>query len=161
LGRNTTEASSHARLAPLAEVRHVQVVTALVQAVTRRPDLASAHEALALVFAERGYLDLALEHSDAQLRLLPRARPLPGEDPDPRALRRQRLEQEVEELRRQVEDAESRFVVRTDALAADPLARARVALGLGLAGKALDVLLRSHADLYGAEGLRLLLELLL
>jgi hypothetical protein len=40
--------------------------------------------------------------------------------------------------------------------------RAKLALQLGLAAKALDgVLLRSHADLYGPEGLRLLLELLL
>jgi tetratricopeptide (TPR) repeat protein len=157
LGRTTTEAAGNAHLPPLAEVRHVQVVTALVQAVTRRPDLGAAHEALALLFAERGYLDLALVHRDAHLRLARRARPASSPD----AGRLERLEEAAERLRREVEDAENRFVVRTDALAADPLARARVALRLGLAGKALDVLLSSHADLYGVEGLRLLLELLL
>jgi hypothetical protein len=61
-----------------------------------------------------------------------------------------------------VQDSENRFLVHSQPLAADPLGRARLALQLGLAGKALDeVLLRSHPDLYGIEGLRLLLELLL
>jgi tetratricopeptide (TPR) repeat protein len=46
-------------------------------------------------------------------------------------------------------------------MAGDPFGRARVARNLGLAGKAIDVLLKSHPDLYGEDGLRMLLDLLL
>jgi tetratricopeptide (TPR) repeat protein len=162
LGRTTIEARRDAALPPLAEVRYVQTVTALVQAVTVRPNLAAAHEALASLYTERRYLDLALRHRRTQLRLTRQAGRLPGEKPVVFADRLGRLERMVEGLQRVVEDSENRFVVRTHSLAADPLARAQVALQLGLAGKALDgVLLRSSPDLYGVVGLRLLLELLL
>ncbi|OWK39757.1 hypothetical protein [Fimbriiglobus ruber] len=56
----------------------------------------------------------------------------------------------ADRLEAQVQDAENRFIIRTQVLAGDPLARARQAVQLGLAGKALDgVLLSSHPDLYG------------
>jgi tetratricopeptide (TPR) repeat protein len=159
LGRRGPEATRE--LPPLAQVRYIQAVTALEQAVTLRPGLAAAHEALAQLYTERQFLDLALQHRRAQLRLARTAGPLPGEDEDARARRLDNLEQAVEQLLRTVQDSENRFVVRSHGLAAEPLARARLALQLGLAGKALDVLLRSHADLYGVEGIRLLLDLLL
>jgi hypothetical protein len=161
LDRVTAEGMAHAGLAPLAEVRRVQAVTALVRAVTLRPDLAAAHEMLARLFAQRQYLDLALRHRTAELRLVRAAGALPEEDEAAFAARIERLEQAVEQMRAVVQTSENRFVVRTDTLSGDPLARARVALDLGLGGQALDVLLRSQADLYGVEGLRLLLELLL
>jgi tetratricopeptide (TPR) repeat protein len=146
----------------LAEVRYVQTVTALVQAVILEPDLAAGHGILARLFQERGYLDLALRHRRAELELARRAGPLPGEDGEAFAGRLEGLEEALREIEATVMTAENRFVVHSDTLAADPLARARLAVSLGLAGKALDeVLLRSHPDLYGIEGLRLLLELLL
>jgi tetratricopeptide (TPR) repeat protein len=86
----------------------------------------------------------------------------PGESRSDFASRVAQLEQAVEEMQKVVQENENRFTIRTESLAGDPLARARLALQLGLAGKALnDVLLRSHPDLYRVEGLRLLLELLL
>src|SRR5205085_7697810 len=60
-----------------------------------------------------------------------------------------------------VQDAENLYLVRTYGLAGEPLNRARIARDLGLAGKAIDVLMRSHPDLYGVAGLKLLLDLLL
>jgi hypothetical protein len=162
LGRTTTEASVDARLPLLATVRYIQTVTALEQAVAFDPDLGAAHETLALLFGERGYLDLALRHRAEQLRLERRAGPLPGEDKDAFASRIEHLEGAVEEMRREVEDNENRFAVATASLAGEPLKRAYIALQNGLTGKAIDdVLLRSHSDLYGVEGIRLLLELLL
>jgi hypothetical protein len=162
LGRTTTESSPNARLSVLAEIRYIQTVTALVQAVTLDPNLAAAHETLALLFAERGYLDLALRHRSALLRLTRRAGRLPGEEKDAHAARIERLEGAIEEMRREVEDAENRYAVGAVSLTGEPLKRAYLALQNGLAGKAIDdVLLRSHADLYGVEGIRLLLELLL
>jgi tetratricopeptide (TPR) repeat protein len=162
LARTTTEATDHATLLPLAEIRRIQTVTALVQAINCRPDLALAHETLALLYAERQFFDLALAHRRTQLRLVRQAGRSAGEDPTAYAARIERLEEAVEEMERIVFASENRFLVRSQTLAGNPLARARLALRLGLAGKALDdVLLRSHADLYGVEGLRLLLELLL
>jgi hypothetical protein len=162
LSQTTVEASRHAHLAPLAQLRTIQTVTALVQAVTLRPDLLAAHEALALLFAQQDHLDLALHHRKAHLDLVRRAGPQPGEDQAAFRSRLGPIEQAVEQLQTVVEDSENRYFIRTQSLAANPLARAQVALQLGLAGKALDeVLLRSSPDLYGVEGLRLLLELLL
>ena len=58
--------------------------------------------------------------------------------PCPAALRLRLLDRDtVEQTRGVVQDSENRFVVRSQSLAADPLARARLALELGLAGKAL------------------------
>ncbi len=162
LGRSTTEFSEDARLPLLTRVRYIQTVTALEQAVAFDPDLATAHETLALLFAERGYLDLALRHRTEQLRLERRAGRLPGEDKEAFASRIEHLAGAVEEMRREVEDGENRFAVATSSLAGEPLKRAYIALQNGLTGKAIDdVLLRSHSDLYGVEGIRLLLELLL
>src|SRR5262249_4381283 len=154
--------TTNAALPPLTEVRRIQIATALLQAVTLRPDLATAHESLALLYAERQYYDLALKHRRLQLELTRSPGPLPGETPDAHTHRLERLEQAVEQMQGLVQTNENRFTVHSQTLAADPLARARLALELGLAGKAIDdVLLRSHSDLYGTEGLRLLLELLL
>jgi tetratricopeptide (TPR) repeat protein len=162
LGRTTAEANPLATLPPLSVLRYFQTVTALQQAVNLNPDLTAAHEHLKILYAEREYFDLALAHGRAHLRLVRQAGPLPGEEPAAFAGRVERLEQSVEQLLARVQDSQNRFVVRTYDLAADPLARARVAMQLGLPGKALDdVLLRSHSDLYGVEGIRLVLDLLL
>jgi tetratricopeptide (TPR) repeat protein len=151
LARTTTEANPSAALPLLVQIRYVQAVTCLVQAINHNPDLSPAHDSLALLYTERGYFDLALKHRQQQLRLAKSARQ-PHD----------RLEQAIESLERVVQDNENRFAVRTHSLAADPRARARTAMQLGLAEKALNgVLLRSSPDLYGKEGLRLLLELLL
>jgi hypothetical protein len=145
----------------LAQVRTIQTVTALVQAVTVRPDLAVAHEALGELFAEVEYLDLALHHRKTTLELVRRAGRGAGEDETAFQTRLQHLEQGLEQIESVVQDSENRYLIQTRTLAADPLARALLARRLGLADKALDVLLRSSPDLYGVEGLQLLLELLL
>ncbi|MFL5342812.1 MAG: hypothetical protein ACJ8F7_21980 [Gemmataceae bacterium] len=160
--RETTPEGHSAKLPPLAQVRQIQIVTTLVQAVTLRPELTTAHDMLARLFAQVQYYDFALKHREAQLRLVRRAGGFPGEDPAAFADRLARLEREAEPMRSAVQNSENRYAVRTQGLTADPLKRARVALELGLAGKALDdVLLKSHPDLYGVAGLRLVAELLL
>jgi hypothetical protein len=58
-------------------------------------------------------------------------------------------------------DNENRYLVKTVGLAGEPLTRARIAVELGLHQKAIDILIGSHPDLYGGEGIRLLIELLL
>src|SRR5262245_65712098 len=56
LGR-TPEASGFDPLPVLAQIRRIQTVTALVQAVTLHPDLAEAHDARADLFSQSGYLE--------------------------------------------------------------------------------------------------------
>ena len=57
---NETTAEVHsAALAPLAQLRQIQIVTALVQAVTVNPDLITVHEFLARAFEQMQFYDLA------------------------------------------------------------------------------------------------------
>lgn len=161
LGRGTAEATSRGALPPLAMIRYIQTVTALRTAVTLDPTLAPAHEALAILFTERQYLDLALDHRRQQLRLLEQTG-IPGEDETAKLARVDRLQQVVDQLEKQVQDRESRYAVRAEAMSDDPLGRARLALSFGLAKLALDgVLLKSRVELFGVEGAKLQLELLL
>ena len=60
-----------------------------------------------------------------------------------------------------LQDAENRFLVHSYGKAGDPLLRARIAVGLGLPAKAIEILAGSNADLYGIDGLQLLLEQLI
>jgi len=126
-------------------LRHVQVVGALQQALIAYPDNAAAHELLAGAFGERRMIDLALRHRREQRRLT----------------NRPELDEEIERLELALFDAENRFRVHTDELSGNPLQKARIARELGLGAVALDTLLKSHPDLYGIEGSRMLLDLLL
>ena len=159
LGRATWEADTE--LTPRGFLRHAQTAAALFNAVLLNPDSAPAREALAILYAERQFLDLTLEQLQAQQRIVRRSGPLPGESPEARGERLARLAAVVEQTENMVQDAENRYLVRTSGLAGEPLMRARIARDLGLAGKATDVLVKSHSDLYGTDGLRLLLDLLL
>ena len=163
LMKNTTsESLNFAFLSPLLELRRMQAAAALMQAVNLKPNLPWVHDSLARLFAEMQFFDLALRHRELQVRQLRAAGPAPGEDAHLFADRVDRIQQDVDSMRTVVQENENRFVVQTQAMAGDPLGRARRALDLALAGKALEeVLLRSHPDLYGTEGLNLLARLLL
>lgn len=162
LRRTTAEGPGLVFFSPLNQLRQIQVATALAQAVAFKPDLVAAHEMLAHLYSETRYFDLALRHRKIQLELTRRAGVAPGEDAAAFSIRLTRLEQAVEQMRNLVQDSENRFLVHSHALTGNPLARARLALQLGLAGKAVDdVLLRSHSDLYGIDGLKILVEVML
>ena len=160
-GRGSWEATAGSNLSLLRYLQHVQVVAALSQTVVRNPDSAAAHELLAGAFGERQLFDLQLYHRREQQRLANRAGPVPGETADARAERLARLAEVVAQLERTVQDGENRFLVHTHSLAGNPLERARIARELGLGNKALDALRKSHPDLYGVDGLRFLIDLLL
>jgi tetratricopeptide (TPR) repeat protein len=150
------------RLPPLAMLRHVQTVTALEQALIREPDIEAAHQALGQLYARQNYLDLALLHRQAELRLTRRAGHRPGEGDEAFRRRTDDLGRMVEELERTVQDRQNLFVIRATPLGDDPLGKARLALSLGLARQALDdVLLRSQALLFGTAGAELEVRLLL
>jgi tetratricopeptide (TPR) repeat protein len=150
------------RLPPLAMLRHVQMVTALEQALVLNPDLVEAHEALIDLYAERQYLDVALEHLRALLAILRRAKPLSGQAGESQSHGLAQLEGQVVDLETLVRERQNTYAVRAASLHDNPLQRAQLALALGLPRTALDdVLLKSRVLLFGTGGARLELELLL
>ena len=95
------------------------------------------------------------------MRIVRRNGPGPGESADAFNERLANLLAQADRVEALVQDAENRYLIRTIALSGEPLARARIAEELGLHQKAIDVLLASHPDLYGIDGLKLLTDLLL
>ena len=160
LRNSTVERSREGRLPPLAMLRHVQIATALENALLLVPDLEAAHQALVELYAARNYLDAALEHVRARARVVRRAGPQPGEDPERFERRLAELDGGVQELEGIVQDRQNQFTIRT-AGHGNPLAEAQAALALGLARQALDILLESKDVLFGIAGAKLQLELLL
>jgi tetratricopeptide (TPR) repeat protein len=158
LGRLTGEPISE--FPPLGMMRFTQMTMAFHAALARNPEAESAHRALADLYHERGYLDAELVHRQALARVAREQGAAPGDEDavDRIAL----LQKDAEELERRVQDNRQLFVVRTQSMGANPYARAVEALGLGLALEALDgVLMKSQVLLFGPEGARLQLELLL
>src|SRR5206468_3536099 len=91
-----------APLPPLAYLRHVQVTTALKQALALDPDSPDAHGLLADVFDRWGFLDLAHTHRAAQARLTPAG------------AARAELTDSARRLEELVQDAENLFLIRTE-----------------------------------------------
>jgi tetratricopeptide (TPR) repeat protein len=161
LGERTWEREAGAGLSPLESIRLIQATAALTQTVLLSPDSAPAHAALAGLCARQNVLDLAHRHAAAAARLVRRNGPPTGESAEAFGERAARAEAMAEAMLRSVQEAQNRFLVRTASLTGDPLARARTAAELGLKQQAIDLLLASHPDLYGAAGVGLLAELLL
>jgi hypothetical protein len=147
---------------PLAQLREVQVATALEQAVRLEPDLESAHKELAHLYGERNFLDQALTHQAEELRLSRRAGPRPGESSEDFSYRLGLLEHDFEKLDKYVRDRRQEFASASPSLGGERLRQADLALKMGLARQAVDdILLPCPADLLGAPGIRMELELLL
>jgi tetratricopeptide (TPR) repeat protein len=154
----TVERSREGRLPLLAQLRQVQTVAALENALALDPDLEPAHHLLAYLYLQRRFLDCALGHCKEEVRLARQAPPRPGE----RADRLARMEQSTADVEKRVIEGQNAFAFRSRSLRDDPVARAGLALDLGLAGQALDeVLLPTPAVLLGPEGMNLELGLLL
>ena len=150
LDRLTGERSQGKTLPLLVELRHVQMVTALEQALSADPDQETAHQLLANIYLERGHLDAALLHRREELRLA--RRPV-----STRFEQTTLLAEQVKQLDQAVQNARKAWQIRTRAhAAADPVADAEAGLHLGLARAALDeVLLPAPQELLGSKGLRL------
>jgi hypothetical protein len=161
LGERTWEREAGADLSLLESVRLLQATGALTQAVLLSPDSLPAHQTLARVFLRQNVLDLAHRHAAVAARLVRRSGAMIMESAEDFSERAARADALVDALLGSVQEAQNRFLVRTANLAGDPLARARAAAELGLKQQAIDVLLASHPDLYGASGVGLLAELLL
>jgi hypothetical protein len=158
----TAEGNLQLRFPALNTIRQIQIVTALKQAVARDADMLAAHEHLAMLWEQQGYLDAALHHRQEQLRLIRKEGPAPGEPAEQFRNDVKRWEKRVQDLERVVQEGQIKFEIRAQSQAGDPLARARLALGFGLAEQALDdILLKSRIEIFGTPGARLQLELML
>jgi tetratricopeptide (TPR) repeat protein len=145
---------------PLQQLRQAQYRAALLQAVRHQPELLAAQEALSFSLLELPAWDVAWDHAQKVLRLQQRAGPVAGETVSAFQQRCAQWQELAAQIERQLRDNENRFVLRSSGLAGQPLARARLAAQLGLYETALEILQSSSAELYGPEGVVLLLELL-
>jgi hypothetical protein len=158
----TCEHSSTGLLPPLVELRHVQIVTALEQALRLNPDLEAAHHELAYLYGQRNHLDRAVEHLREEVRLRRGASPAVGETAEEWAYRRELLEADMGKGEDLVHKRRQAYAAGSRALQGERLRQARLALQHGLARQALDdILLPAPADLLGPPGMTLELELLL
>lgn len=147
-------------LSPLAEIRQIQIATALQNVLRLNPDSLIAHEQLAALYEARGFLDVALDHHRAAFRLARRTGSLPGESPAVFTQHMEQKEQAVKALERLVNDRKNEFTLRTRDLGSEPLLRARIALRQGLARLALDdILATSSVVLLRGEGITLQVQL--
>jgi hypothetical protein len=153
---------------PLAQLRLIQAVTALEQAVLLRPDLPQAHARLAQIYASqgilgrdrrqhRGFKDMELLHLKAELKY---------------ARRREReslteFDQRLKPLRDRIEALQTEVDRELDGLENSRgryprvLNFAQQAWDRNLGGKALQILLDSNLAAFGPEGARLQIALAL
>jgi hypothetical protein len=157
----TAERTAEGLLPPLVQLRHVQIATALEQALRLDPDLEEAHHELAYLYGERNYLDQSLEHRRVELRLCRQA-PHAGETAEEWAHRRQFVEADTAKLEKLVGERRQSYAAASPRLQGERVPQALLALRHGLARQALEeVLLPSPADVLGAAGMKLELEMLL
>jgi tetratricopeptide (TPR) repeat protein len=158
LGQHTRERSWAANFDLLGRLRTVQAIAAFNFALRLNPALPQAHARLVGLFESMGYKDLALKHHRQYVELFGRRSPqgMPSEEFAQRLLRARQLlqadEKQVQELRDKYE------LNRTNLRVVD---RALLAGRIGLAGEALQILLKSDVSAFGRDGMDLELKLLL
>jgi hypothetical protein len=167
LPRESEEHRLGARLTLLSQVRQAQALAALRSAVLLAPDHIQAHQWLAVLYgrpsdverAQRrpGYLDLRLKHLEEVLRVLRKAGRFPGETEDEYNDRLKPRETEIKDLDKLVKDNQNKYEIRAEKK--QPVEKAVIALELGLAEKALQVLLESSPVELKEPGMRLQLDL--
>jgi hypothetical protein len=162
LRETTCERSKEGLLPPLAELRHVQIVTALEQALRLNPDFEVAHHELAFLYGQRNYLDVALEHQREDLRLTRRAGRHRSESAEEFANRLEFWDKDTAKLEQVVRDGREKYASGSRALQGERLAQTDMALKLGLGKQAVEeILLPTPAQVLSAPGIKLELEMLL
>jgi hypothetical protein len=157
----TCERSSEGLLPPLAQLREIQVVSALEEAVRLDPDLEPVHHELAYLYGERQAFDLALAHRLEEIRLTRRAGRRPGETEEEQADRLELLDRDTAKLEELVRKQRQNYEVGSPTLEGNREAEAKMALKLGLLQRATDTLLNASAELLRPSTIKLELQLLL
>jgi tetratricopeptide (TPR) repeat protein len=111
LQHSTREGTRGGNLVFLTQLRRVQIVTALQQALKVNPDLEDAHRLLFAVFDELGYLDLVAKHLREQLRCARANGPRPGEKPERYQERLQQLEAFLKDVEDELKKRQDRYLL--------------------------------------------------
>jgi len=159
LARQTMEHQVGSRFALLGQLREIQAIAALRNAVLIKPDRGPAHALLSHHFARAHYDDLYLKHFGEYIRWFrseAKRRAGSGESFD-RDL--ELMERDYKKLEDDVSTSRNLYEVQSDKKRV--LEKASTALQLGLAEKALQVLLESDPLEFGDRGTRMELDLLL
>lgn len=141
----------------LQQLRRVQASAALNRAIALKPDFAQPHLSLGGLYRDMGYLDLSLKHFQTYVRLTKQAGPPAGVSPEEFADQVAQFEDQVGRIERQVEERENYYAKNVGN--ARVLERALQAIQVGLAGRALAMLLDSDVSAFGQRGMGLQLEL--
>jgi hypothetical protein len=152
-----------AALPELADIRRVQALTALEQAVLLRPDLDEAHALLADLYYRMNQRDRALDHLRARLRIAEQEAGKSGPDARAAAERQAGLSGDVEAMETLVRQSLDIYAanIAGKTVPSKVYDRARLASRHGLSRKALEMLLESYPAIFGKDGANLQLELML
>lgn len=157
VGRSTRERSWVASFPLLGKIRTAQMLAALNQAVRLDPQHWQAHSLLGSIYGSMGYLDLALRHYRHSFAIQERAM-LPGQARQENRRRLDHLKMTLDALAKEVQKRRDFFDLNFGQLMA--LEQAKAAGEIGLVGKALDILLAEHVNIFGATGLEMEIKLL-
>lgn len=138
----------------VGQLRRVQAIFALKEALRLDPALDLAHTYLVILYQEMGLPELALRHA-----LLYRDSIRPGESPAQRKERIAPAERDIDNLEEVLHRQRAHYEKGKEGLTV--AARAQLAHRLGLGQLALDVLLESDVAAFGRSGMLAELELLL
>jgi hypothetical protein len=159
LSRQTEEQNLASGLALLTQLRNVQAIAALRNAVLIDPDQGLAHLWLSILFGRQGFADLQLKHRTEWLRWLRQTGRQGGETEEQFNERKKLLQDSNDKLEKLVKDNQNKYEVQSEKKPV--LQKAEIALRLRLGEKALQVLLDSDSLEFGKAGARLELDLLL
>jgi tetratricopeptide (TPR) repeat protein len=156
----STRERTFAQLPLIRMLRQVQRINALTNAILLQPDLEIGHYNLAILFEQLGYRDLALKHYKESLRLSQKTGRRLGEAPETFDLRITALDDHVKNLDEQVKKRQNEYET---ALVGRSSVRnkAEIALRLGLAGQALEMLMHSDDVVLDNDAIKLQLQLML
>jgi hypothetical protein len=155
----TREKDLTKRLPMLAWLRQVQRIYAVTKAISLRPKLEAAHGKLAAIYQELNYLDLALKHRQEQLRLAQKAGRDPGETAKEYERRIEAIGNSVKHQEDHVKKAQNEYeLAQGDRKGIR--SKAELALRLGLAGQARDMLMHSDDVVLDKDAIQLQLHLM-
>ncbi|MBM4070119.1 MAG: hypothetical protein FJ271_14370 [Planctomycetes bacterium] len=156
---NSSERKWAAQYTMLPRLRTVQSIYGYSQAVVLDPDNDVAHGRLGAIYVSMNYKDLAVKHYKEVMRLQRARGPESGESRDEHAQRLAKLQKRLDASDAELAEAQQKLDLRHDSLKVAE--RAEMALSSGLAGKALEILLKSDYAAFGNAGMALELKLLL
>jgi hypothetical protein len=157
LRQSTAERAIGPNFAGLDQTRRVQALAALRTAARLDRNLLPAHQLLAIQYRESHALDLALEHTQAVLKLLETHGSPSGMTVEQHRQQINFWEEQEKQLARAVRDAQ----IAAGARSLDVLPQAVAAHKSGLPGKALELLQNADATTKGKDGFLFELDLLL